>query len=53
VGEPLIESWTNDDFVDEGHFSRRGGEKLATILAARIRQIRLEPRGLPASTEPY
>jgi lysophospholipase L1-like esterase len=36
VSEPLEESWNNDDFVDEGHLSRRGGEKLAAILAARI-----------------
>ena len=39
VGEALTASWNNDDFVDEGHFSRRGGEKLAAILNERIRQM--------------
>lgn len=39
VAEPLGASWNNDDFVDEGHFSRRGGEKLASILAPRIRAL--------------
>ena len=46
VGDPLGAAWTNDDFVDEGHFSRRGGEKLATMLAARIRA--LDPAALAA-----
>jgi hypothetical protein len=36
VEEPLHTAWDGNDFLDEGHLSRRGGEKLATILAARI-----------------
>jgi lysophospholipase L1-like esterase len=43
VREPLEASWNNDDFVDEGHLSRRGGDKLAAMLAARI--LELERRG--------
>jgi len=41
VAEPLEAAWTNDDFVDEGHFSRSGGEKLASMLAARIQALDL------------
>lgn len=43
VDEPLHASWTNDDFVDEGHLSRSGGERLAGILARRIQALRLSP----------
>jgi hypothetical protein len=42
VDEPLSEAWTGDDFVDEGHLSRRGGEKLSAIVAARIRRLATE-----------
>ena len=41
VEEPLRTSWTNDDFVDEGHLSRSGGAKLAGILARRIQALSL------------
>ncbi len=40
VGETLTERWNGNDFVDEGHFSRQGGEKFAAILAARIRVLK-------------
>lgn len=49
VAEPLSTSWTNDDFLDEGHFSRRGGEKLAEILTARIRALEPTPSPAPSS----
>ncbi len=35
--------WTNDDFVDNGHFSRTGGQKLAEILAGEIMMISGRP----------
>ena len=38
VRESLTEEWNGNDFVDEGHFTRQGGEKLAAIVAARIRR---------------
>jgi GDSL-like Lipase/Acylhydrolase family len=38
VDEPLSTAWDGNDFVDEGHLSRRGGEKLASIVAARVRR---------------
>jgi lysophospholipase L1-like esterase len=41
VDEPLRGAWNNDDFVDEGHLSRRGGAKLAAILARRIQSLGL------------
>ena len=46
VADPLGAAWNNDDFLDEGHFSRRGGEKLAAMLAERIRA--LDPVALAA-----
>ena len=36
VGEVLDATWGGTDFVDEGHLSRQGGDKFATILAGRI-----------------
>lgn len=48
VGEPLTAPWSNDDFLDEGHLSRRGGEKLADMLAARISQLTTAPVSLSA-----
>ena len=41
VDEPLRAAWNNDDFIDEGHLSKRGGEKLAGILARRIQALKL------------
>jgi lysophospholipase L1-like esterase len=41
VDEPLRTAWNNDDFIDEGHLSKRGGEKLAGILARRIQALKL------------
>lgn len=38
VDAPASLTWDGNDFVDEGHLSRRGGEKLVTLLAPRIRQ---------------
>ena len=48
VDEPLREAWNNDDFIDEGHLSRRGGEKLAGILARRIQALKLARTGRSA-----
>jgi hypothetical protein len=31
--------WQADDFIDEGHFSGKGGESFARVLAPRIAQI--------------
>jgi len=39
VAEALAETWNGNDFVDEGHLSRQGGEKLAALLAARVRRL--------------
>ena len=36
VAEVLEAPWGGNDFVDEGHLSRQGGEQLSTILAKRI-----------------
>jgi lysophospholipase L1-like esterase len=40
VDEPLHQTWGGNDFIDEGHLSRQGGERLATILAARISRVK-------------
>jgi hypothetical protein len=42
VDEPLHQTWGGNDFLDEGHLSRQGGERLATILAARITRLKGE-----------
>lgn len=39
VDGPLSTAWDGNDFVDEGHLSRRGGQKLAALVAARITQL--------------
>ncbi len=42
VSETTAEHWEPEDFVDDGHFSRKGGEKLVTLIAKHLsgRQIR-------------
>jgi hypothetical protein len=40
VDEPLHQTWGGNDFIDERHLSRQGGERLATILAARISRVK-------------
>jgi hypothetical protein len=30
--EVLSEKWTSDDFVDDGHLNKHGGEKLAKLV---------------------
>lgn len=39
VDEPLSTAWDGNDFVDEGHLSRQGGQKLAALVAARIKRV--------------
>lgn len=39
VGEAAEQEWGRGDFVDEGHFSKHGGEKFAAIIANTIRKI--------------
>lgn len=34
----LSEDWENSDFIDNGHFSRNGGEKFAEILGKEIQR---------------
>ena len=36
VNSVLMESWEPEDFVDTGHFSRRGGEKFTEIISKLI-----------------
>ncbi len=36
--EVTVEHWEADDFVDDGHFSRKGGNKFAHMIANRIQQ---------------
>jgi lysophospholipase L1-like esterase len=43
VGEVLNVVWDGNDFVDEGHLSGKGGEKLASIVEARIRRFAPPP----------
>jgi hypothetical protein len=38
VDSVLKEKWTPEDFVDDGHFSKKGGEKFAQILGEVILQ---------------
>jgi lysophospholipase L1-like esterase len=53
VGDPkcifvdgvLKVDWEPDDFVDDGHFSRKGGEKFADVLS-RVILSRVKERGL-------
>lgn len=48
--EVLEVEWAGPDFVDLGHLSRRGGERIATILAERILQLgRSAPSNSPES----
>jgi hypothetical protein len=30
------QDWINEDFVDDGHMSRKGGEKLASLIAEEV-----------------
>lgn len=39
LSEVLHEKWSADDFVDDGHFSRLGGEKFAKIIAHYLHRI--------------
>jgi hypothetical protein len=47
AGEILNAPWDGNDFIDEGHLSRRGGEKLAEFVEARIKRI--EAAGVTSS----
>lgn len=38
ITEVTAEHWEADDFVDDGHFSRKGGNKFAVMVARRIQQ---------------
>jgi lysophospholipase L1-like esterase len=37
VDEVLDQPWTRADFIDYGHFGRRGAERFATVLAEHVR----------------
>ncbi len=39
MGTPLAENWEDGDFLDHGHFSRRGSMKFAMSIAADVRRI--------------
>jgi len=39
LGTPLAEKWDLDDFLDHGHFTRKGSRKFAGSIAEDIRRI--------------
>jgi hypothetical protein len=39
IGTPLAENWEDSDFLDHGHFSRKGSKKFASSIADDVRRI--------------
>ena len=39
LGTPLAEKWEDDDFLDHGHFTRKGSLKFASSIADDVRRI--------------
>jgi lysophospholipase L1-like esterase len=40
LASPLTAPWEPADFVDRGHFTRQGGQRMASLIAAHLRELR-------------
>jgi lysophospholipase L1-like esterase len=39
IEAPLSVAWTNDDFIDDGHFNAAGAQKFAQSIVEDVRRI--------------
>jgi lysophospholipase L1-like esterase len=39
IEAPLSVAWTNDDFIDDGHFNAAGARKFAQPIVEDVRRI--------------